>query len=231
MSQIEVNKLTLAYSGTTVLEDLSFSVEKGEYICIVGENGSGKSTLIKALIGSVKPISGSIKFNGKCKFGYLPQQTDAQKDFPASVGEVVLSGFAAESPFLPFYGKLQKQKALHNMKLLGIEGLFDKCYRKLSGGQQQRALLARAFCAAGDILLLDEPITGLDPEAVKELYSVISDFKSNGITVIMVTHDVESALSVADKILHLSHKFSFFGATAEYLDTEQGKVYTKGGAI
>lgn len=232
MSQIEVKNLTLAYDGVPVLNDLGFSVNKGEYLCVVGENGSGKSTLIKAILGAVRPKTGTISFDKDgSKIGYLPQQTAAQKDFPASVREVVLSGLVSRSGFLPFYGKKEKAEALSNMKLLGIDDLADKCYRELSGGQQQRVLLARALSALGDILLLDEPVTGLDPAAAKEMYSAIYELNAKGITVIMVTHDVRSAVGFADKILHLSNSGAFFGTVEEYLASDVGAKYLKGGAI
>ncbi len=217
MSQIEVQGLTLAYNGEAVVSSLDFTVEKGEYVCIVGENGSGKSTLIKALLGTVKPISGTINFDKQSKIGYLSQQTAAQKDFPASVFEVVMSGFAARSGLLPIYSKSLKQRANRFMKLMGVDKLSDKCYRELSGGQQQRVLLTRAFCAAEDILILDEPVSGLDSNAEKELYTVISNFNREGISVIMVTHDLPVAMSYADKILELSHDSFFFGTPTEFL--------------
>lgn len=229
MTQISVNKLTLAYDGKPVVEDLSFCVEKGDYFCIVGENGSGKSTLIKGILGLLKPISGSIEFCNKesCKYiGYLPQQTQVQRDFPASVWEVVLSGHAASSGV--FYTKQEKNCAMHQMELLNITDLKNKCYRELSGGQQQRVLLARALCATKTMLLLDEPVTGLDPKAALEMYEAVSELNRNGLTVIMISHDISAAVKYANHILHLSHGSTFFGTTEEYVSSQIGKGFVKG---
>ncbi len=230
MSQIEVKSLALAYDGVAVFKDLDFKVEKGDYICIVGENGSGKSTLIKAMLGQVKPLEGEIIYEDKKKIiGYLPQQTEVQRDFPASAFEVVLSGFLSKSK-APFFSAAQKMQAKNLMEGLGIAELSSKCYRELSGGQQQRVLLARAFCATGDIIILDEPVTGLDNKAVGEMYSAIADFNKKGVTVIMVTHDVTSAVLNADKILHLSHEKHFFGTALEYKNSDIALQLLKGGA-
>lgn len=229
MSQIEIKNLTLAYDGVAVLKDLCFEVEKGDYLCIVGENGSGKSSLIKAMLGEIKPQNGEIIFENKKKtIGYLPQQTDVQRDFPASVFEVVLSGFLSKSK-MPFYSATQRQQAKSILENLGIDGIAHKCYRELSGGQQQRVLLARAFCATGDAIILDEPVTGLDNKAVAEMYSAISDINKKGVTVIMVTHDVESAVNNAGKILHLSHENHFFGSMSEYKISDIATELMKGG--
>ena len=178
MSQIICNNITLGYDGKAVVENLSFSVEKGDYLCILGENGAGKSTLVKALLKLKKPMSGEIVMDESAErtgIGYLPQQTEIQRDFPASVYEIVLSGCVRGLGKKPFFGRQQKKLAMENMKKLGIENLAKCCYRELSGGQQQRALLARALCASKNILLLDEPAAGLDPVATNEMYSIISD--------------------------------------------------------
>ena len=229
MSQINVENLTLSYDGKTVIENLSFLVNKGDYICIVGENGSGKSTLIKSLLGIVKPQKGLITYSDKkCRVGYLPQQTEEQKDFPASVWEVVLSGNISKTGVFTFYRKKDKENALQNMRLLKIECLMKQCFRELSGGQKQRVLLARALCATGDVLLLDEPVTGLDPAASKEMYHIISELNRKGLTVIMVTHDVGSALENANRILHLSNESAFFSSLEEYLSSAVGKEYVRG---
>lgn len=229
MSQLKIKNLTLAYDGVPVIQSLSFATHKGEYLCIVGENGSGKSTLIKAILGAVKPLNGEIIFdNKKGKIGYLPQQTEVQRDFPASVREVVMSGFLSKTN-RPFFGKKEKIQAQNVMDKLNIGHLAQNCYRELSGGQQQRVLLARAFCATGDIIILDEPTTGLDNKAVGEMYSAISEFNKNGVTVIMVTHDIAAACENADKILHLSHDETFFGTVDEYLKTDIGADLKKGG--
>lgn len=226
MPIISCEKLCLAYENKLAVSDLSFSLEAGEYLCIVGENGSGKSTLIKALLGLKQPKSGKIIFNGiePRQTGYLPQQTPAQKDFPASVREVVLSGCLNSKGLVPFYGRRDKLRAEKNMEKLGIAGIRNACYRELSGGQQQRVLLARALCAAKKLLLLDEPVTGLDPIATAELYDVIRRLnREEGVTVIMVSHDLHAAIDNADKILQLHCEPLYFGPAAEYAQSEAGK--------
>jgi len=206
MALIECDKLTLAYDNRTVLSDLSFEVERGDCLCIVGENGTGKSTLIKALLGLKKPSGGSIRFSTELKhrgIGYLPQKNDAQKDFPASVQEVVLSGRIGALKGRPFYRADDRRIAEYQLERLGILSLKKRSFAELSGGQQQRVLLARALCAAEQLLLLDEPIAGLDPTAIAEFYSTLSRLKDEGMTVLMVSHDLTSSLRCATKVLWL----------------------------
>jgi len=220
MAQIICQNLKLGYDAGIILSDIQFSANQGDYLCIVGENGSGKTTLMKALLGLHVPISGNILFGDGLKsgeIGYMPQQTIVQKDFPASVREIVLSGCMDRERFNPFYNKEQKKRAAEYMKKLGIENLSSRCYRELSGGQQQRVLLARALCAAKRALILDEPVAGLDLKSAGNLYDVIKSLNQNdGITVIMVTHD-PAALSDASHILHIG-KTVFFGTRQEYLE-------------
>ncbi|MDE7226142.1 MAG: ABC transporter ATP-binding protein, partial [Ruminococcus sp.] len=204
------------------------TVNSGDYLCILGENGSGKSTLIKALLGLKPQVSGEIKFCGDFSskdIGYLPQQTPVQRDFPASVREIVLSGCLSRMGLRPFYKSAEKKLASDTMKQLGIENLADRCYRDLSGGQQQRVLLARALCAAEKMLLLDEPVTGLDPHAQNELYELVSKLNRNGISIIMVSHDISSALKYASHILHISKKQLFFGTKLDYIKSSTGMKF------
>ena len=220
MAQITANNLSLGYDGKPVAQNLSFSVNKGDYLCIVGENGSGKSTLIKALLRLNKPLSGQILegdgFQHK-NIVYLQQQTQVQRDFPASVTEIVMSGCIGRMGLRPFYTQKEKQLALSHMKKLGIEALANHSYRALSGGQQQRVLLARALCATGDMLLLDEPVAGLDPKVTQELYDLIATLnREDGITVIMVSHDISSAIRYASHILHINATKHFFGTVEQY---------------
>ena len=223
MNQIECNKLVLGYDGKEILKDLSFSVKKGDYLCIVGENGSGKSTLMKTILGLNPPISGTITFGDGVKekgIGYLPQQTEIQKDFPATVYEIVLSGCLSKSGLSPFYSKQLKETANKHIAELGLEQLKSRCYRELSGGQQQRVLLARALCATENIILLDEPVAGLDPKVTSLMYQLISDINTkHNITVIMISHDIGVALKYATHILHIGAK-SFFGTKEEYLKSD-----------
>lgn len=227
MSLITVKDLSLGYDSQIVADNLNFTVEQGDYLCIVGENGSGKTTLMKTLLRLKEPISGQITIGDgleRNEIGYLPQQTVVQRDFPASVREIVLSGCQGRSGLRPFYNKEEKALAEEKMKLMGIEDLAKKCYRELSGGQQQRVLLARALCATRKVLLLDEPVSGLDPKAAQEMYSLICDLNKSGITIIMISHDVSAALKYASHILHVG-KAIFFGTKAEYLSSPEGKAF------
>ena len=227
MALITVSDLTLGYDNNVVIKDLNFEVIKGDYLCIVGENGSGKSTLVKTLLKLHKPISGTIKRGDGLKqneIGYLPQQTVVQKDFPASVREIVLSGCQARCGMRPFYSKTEKKLAEDNMKCMGILDISKKCYRDLSGGQQQRVLLARALCATRKVLLLDEPVSGLDPKVTAEMYDIIKKLNKEGITIIMISHDISSAMQYASHILHISKKI-FFGTKEEYLNSDSGRLF------
>ncbi len=219
----------LGYDNKSVIEHLDIEIQEGQYICVIGENGSGKSTLIKSLLGLLKPVSGTVQINrsvGKGAVGYLPQQTQIQRNFPVSVMEVVLSGFLNDMHFRPFYKKKEKQEAGRHLEHLGIADLAGKCYGELSGGQQQRVLLARALCAADKILVLDEPVTGLDPMAANTLYESMELLHQEGMAVVMVTHDLANALKYADKILHISDDGYFFGTVAEYKESEYAQIFS-----
>lgn len=227
MSLISCKNVEFQYDGKTVLSDVSFEINKGDYLCIVGENGSGKTTLINGILGIIKSKSGEIKFSNDIsnrEIGYLPQQTDVQKNFPASVYEVVLSGCINRLKLFPFYTKKEKEIAHKNMEFLEISDIKNKCFHSLSGGQQQRVLLARALCATKSILLLDEPVAGLDPIVTKSMYEVIKKLNlEHAITIIMVSHDINSAVNYASHILHLGNKSLFYGLTADYLKTDIAK--------
>ena len=219
MSLLKCKNLTLGYDGNAVVSDLNFEINSGDYLCIVGENGSGKSTLMKTLLNLQQPLSGTIETGDGLKrdeIGYLPQQTVVQKDFPASVWEIVLSGNLSSGGFKPFYSSADKERAKENIKKMGIESLMKRCYRELSGGQQQRVLLARALCATKKLLLLDEPVSGLDPKVTQEMYSLIKELNEQGITVIMISHDISAAVKYASHILHIGDRI-FFGTKDEYL--------------
>lgn len=229
MPQLSCQDLTLGYDGRTVVSGLSFTVNAGDYLCIVGENGSGKSTLIRTILKLKTPLSGQIVTGDGLKpgeIGYLPQQTVIQKDFPASVREVVRSGCLNRSGLYPFYRSAEKRLAEENMEKLGIAPLARRCYRELSGGQQQKVLLARALCATRKLLLLDEPVTGLDPKAALEMYTLIGQLNADGITVIMVSHDIAAAVNYASYILHIGEQSRlFFGPTKKYRESEIGRNY------
>lgn len=230
--QIVCRNAALGYEGSVVVEELDFTVREGDYLCILGENGSGKSTLIKTLLGLRSVMSGSIEWVGGFSsrdIGYLPQQTPVQRDFPASVREIVLSGCLSKLGWRPFFRAEEKKLAADNMARFGITDLADSCYRDLSGGQQQRVLLARALCATSKMLLLDEPVTGLDPRAQIELYELIARLNSDGISIIMVSHDI-SAIKYATNILHIgSRRQLFFGAREDYVTSKAGRSFLEAG--
>lgn len=228
MPQIVCENASLGYDGKPIVTGLSFTVNAGDYLCIVGENGSGKSTLMKTILNLTPPLAGSIYMEGlkPTQIGYLPQQTQVQRDFPASVLEIVLSGFQGQRGWRPFYTKEEKAAASANLKKLGLEGFERRCYRELSGGQQQRVLLARALCAARRLLILDEPVTGLDPAAAQDLYRTLAYLNKNeGLAIVMVTHDLQSALQYADTVLYAGQGKWFHGTTAEYLASPYGRRF------
>ena len=230
MTLIECKNLTIGYDSKIVLSDLNFSIENGSNLYILGENGAGKSTLIKCLLKLKKPLSGNVLYCPELKqteIGYLPQQNDIQRDFPAGVQEIVLSGCLNKSGLKPFYSAKQKKKAKHTMEILNIDNLKNKSYQELSGGQQQRVLLARALCASSKALLLDEPTTALDPLATVEFNRITEKLnKEYRITVITVSHDVENAIKNATQILHLKKDGYFYGTTEEYVNSEEYKSFS-----
>ncbi len=227
MALLTVSDLAVGFNAHAVVQHLNFTVNAGDYLCIVGENGSGKSTLMRTLLNLQEAVSGQIITGDglkKNEIGYLPQQTLVQKDFPASVREIVLSGCQGRCGLRPFYSKEEKKLAEDNMERMGISSLSGRCYRELSGGQQQRVLLARALCATRKILLLDEPVSGLDPLVTAQMYSLIEELNGEGITIIMISHDIGAAVRYASHILHIGHSV-FFGTKAEYLKSEIGRFF------
>lgn len=227
MALIKAESLALGYDNGIIVKDLDFEVNAGDYLCIVGENGSGKSTLMRTLLGLQNPKGGRIILGDgltKKEIGYLPQQNQVQKDFPASVREIVISGCQARCGLRPFYNREEKELAEKNMERLGITDLSAKSYRELSGGQQQRVLLARALCATQKLLILDEPVSGLDVKVTAELYTMIKELNRDGITIIMVSHDIAAAVKYASHILHIGDQV-FFGSRDSYLESRQGKLF------
>ena len=232
MAIITAKDLRFAYDGKTVLEGVNFVLSAGDYLCVVGENGSGKSTLVKGLLGLKAPDGGSIVFGEGLKpteIGYLPQQTALQRDFPASVGEVVLSGCLNGLGRRLHYSAADRERAKMNMERMGIEELENTSYQALSGGQQQRVLLARALCATKKLLLLDEPVTGIDPIATGEMYNLIKLVNlCDGITVVMVSHDIHAAVRYATHILHLGQRQLYFGTAADYKESAPARRFLGG---
>lgn len=233
MALVKIADAALGYDGKVIVSDVTFSVQPGDYLCIVGENGSGKTTLMKTLLGLLSPIAGTVVLGDGLRqneIGYLPQQTDVQKDFPASVGEVVLSGCLNRCGLRPYYNRQEKQTAEMNLERLGVSSLSRRCYRELSGGQQQRVLLARALCATQKLLLLDEPVAGLDPKATQDMYGIIHRLNQDDkITVLMISHDLSAAMESASHILHVAHRPLFFGSKAEYLAVDRMGQTKEGG--
>lgn len=227
MALITCEKATFAYEGIPVVKDLDLTVEKGQYLCIVGENGSGKSTLVKGLLGLLRPVGGKVSFGDGLKqneIGYLPQRNDHQTDFPASVWEVASSGSHG------LWMNAAKRKQVRDLlELLGVSHLEKRSFARLSGGQQQRVLLARALCATSSLLLLDEPVAGLDPLVTREMYDAIRMLhRERGLTVVMISHDVQAAMQEADHILHMSNSGSFYGTPFEYRHSELGLAFFGG---
>lgn len=222
----ECKDLQIGYDGKTIAPKLNFEIDEGDYLCIVGENGAGKTTLMKTLLGLMTPIGGEIIIDKSFKnsIGYVPQQTQLQKDFPASVYEVVISGTLHKSFFSPFYSKKDKIKALNAMDKMGIIDLKDRCYRELSGGQQKRVMLARSIVNDRKILFMDEPTSGLDPRAIVEMYEIVEDLNKNKMTIVMISHDIQKSLEYSNKILHIGAKI-FWGTNQEYLKSPIGQSY------
>ena len=219
MALIRLNNATVSYEGDLAAENVSFSVEKGDYLVILGENGSGKSTVMKAMLGLVKLKSGEVIHSDGLKkngVGYLPQQTRIQRDFPASGEEVVQSGVVNRLGRRLFPGREEKQRARQQMERLEIWEMRKRPYRALSGGQQQRVLLARALCATDSLLLLDEPVTGLDPETTAEMYEIIRNINRQGVAIVTVSHDVGQALRDAKHVLVMERTVRFYGETEAY---------------
>ena len=228
MALITCQDLALGYESHAILEHLNFSVNAGDYLCIVGENSSGKSTLMRSMLGLQKPLGGSIEFGDGMRqneIGYLPQQTAIQKDFPATVWEIVLSGCQAHLGKRAFYNRSEKALADENLSRMGMTDYKRRCYRELSGGQQQRVLLARALCATKKLLLLDEPVAGLDPKVTAEMYALIERLNREGVTIIMISHDIAAAVRYATHILHVGGEHTFFGTVEDYRASAMGSRF------
>lgn len=233
MSFITIKNLSIGYNTTPIRENINFNIEKGDYLCIFGENGSGKTTLLKTLLGIKNPIKGDIIFGdnlNRNEIGYLPQFDEIQKDFPASVWEVVLSGCQSKLGFSPFYSKENKKTAEKNMEKMGIKNLKRCCFSELSGGQRQRALFARALCAAENVLFLDEPVTGLDQGACRDMYEMISMLNKECLTIVSISHDIKNSIKYCSKVLYLGKK-SLFLSKDDYVDLVYKSKTLKDGGV
>ena len=219
MTLIECKRLSVGYDKKVVCKDINFKVEEGDYLCILGENGSGKSTLLKTILGLNKAVFGKVIFEkslSKNKLGYLPQQNDFQKDFPATVKEVIMSGFISQMGLRPFYNNAEKNKANGIIEFLGLENLTKNGFKELSGGQQQRVLLARALCATDKILVLDEPTNGLDSKTTNQFYKLLKNLNNSGLTIIMVSHNLDKVMEYASHIVYLKDSMIFNGTKQEF---------------
>ena len=217
MNLIETKNLSFSYQGKeNTLKNINIQIKQGTFTCIVGENGSGKSTLLKCILGLNKGYTGEIiKEN---YIGYLPQKTEIQTHFPASIEEIVLSGTISNNPRSIFYKKEDKILSENIMKKLGIYEIRKKCFADLSGGQQQRVLIARSLCGTKNLIILDEPTNGLDPEICKQIYELLDELKKNdNITILMVSHDIERALNYADEVIKIENgEVKFVGTPSEF---------------
>ena len=227
MALISAKDLTIGFSDLVLYRDLSFDISEGDYVFVIGENGTGKTTLMRTLLGLRKPLKGEVVTDGLklSEIGYLPQQTIVQRDFPASVKEIVLSGFVVRLGYHPFYSSKQKKAAMEALRKFGVEDLASRCYRDLSGGQQQRVLLARTLCAATKVLLMDEPVAGLDPFVTEEFYGLVEKLNREGMTIIMISHDIAAAKKYATHILHIKNDPSFTGKE-EYFASGRGNEFS-----
>lgn len=228
MALMTCRDVALGYESHIILEHLSFEVRAGDYLCVVGENGSGKSTLMRTMLGLQKPLGGSIEFGDgmrQSEIGYLPQQTAIQRDFPATVWEIVLSGCQSRAGKRAFYNRDEKALAEANLERMGMTEFRKRCYRELSGGQQQRVLLARALCATRKLLLLDEPVAGLDPKVTAQMYGLIERLNREGVSIVMISHDIAAALRYASHILHVGGAQTFFGTLDEYRESPLGRRF------
>lgn len=232
MELMRCENVSFAYEGRNILENLSFSLKRGELLAIVGENGSGKTTLVKGILGLKKPSAGKILFHEdfqRSEIGYLAQSSNIQREFPAKAFEVVLSGRLNSLGFRAFYSKKDKSIALENMRKLNVEKLRNEAFSGLSGGQRQRVLLARALCATENMLILDEPEASLDPIVTKELMEIVRNIKDEtDVSIVMVSHNLKNSVNIADKVLHLNGGDSFFGDVEDYKKSDIGKKFTGG---
>lgn len=219
----ELKNLSCGYNKDLIIKNLNMKMEDGDFICVVGPNGAGKTTLIKTILGLIKPLKGEVIYHDlKPSFiGYMPQESKIDSRFPASNMEVVLSGTLNKVKH--FYSKEDRERALNNFKLLGISKLKDKSFKDLSGGERQKVLLARSLSATSKLLILDEPSNNLDSKSKKELYKLIEDLNQKGLSIMMITHDLDHGNLIGNKILSLREDDTFFGSVESFVRRIHGE--------
>ena len=205
MSIIKIENMSFGYTNSyETLSNINMEINEGEFVTIIGENGSGKSSLIKCILGLNKVQKGKITV--KNRIGYLPQMTEIQNNFPATIEEIVLSGTIPQNIKKIFYTKEDKKKAEETMKKLNLYDMRKKCFYELSGGQRQRVLIARALCSTDQVLLLDEPVNGLDPKIVTGIYEMLYNLNKNqGLTIIMVSHDIDRSIQYSTRVIEIEN--------------------------
>lgn len=216
MKMLEIKNLSTSYNNHTAIKDVSFSVNEGEYVCLVGENGSGKSTLIKTIVGLNKKDSGEIIKNIPAeKISYLSQNNMQDLDFPATAKEIIMTGLQTHKT-LPFYTKNDYKKFEQICKLLNIQEITNNQIGNLSGGQRQRVMLARALIRNPELLILDEPCSGLDINITKELYEILDILNNDGLTIIMATHDLDEIKSKNVRVICMATTIKFDGSISDW---------------
>lgn len=222
MAILTAKKVKIGFGENVVIKDASFSLDEGDFACVVGTNGSGKSTLIKAILGLIKPMSGTIEYGEgltQTTIGYLPQETRPDANFPATVEEIVLSGCLGHMKMRPFYCHKEHEHVRESLRTLGIDELAKASFMKLSGGQKQKVLLARSLSATKKLLILDEPSNNLDYKSRKDFYKTLKKLNSEqGLTIIMITHDLDADDLIGNKVVAISDGVAKIAATAEYLE-------------
>lgn len=214
---LEVKNLKVSYNSHTAIENVSFKINQGEYIALVGENGSGKSTLIKAIMGLKKEDEGEVKFDlDLSEVSYLAQTDLKGIDFPATSKEIIMTGCQKRGK-LPFYTKQDKENFKQVVQELKIEDLINKRIGDLSGGQKQRVLLARSLIRNPKMIILDEPQTGLDVNITKELYKILEKLnKEKNVTIMMATHDLDELESIKPRIICIAKTIKYDGKFEEW---------------
>lgn len=227
---LSVKDLNFNYGKIKILKDINFELDKGDYLGIIGANGSGKTTLIKVLLGLLQPSSGTVVYHQNIlednALGYVPQKTFGDhQNFPATVKEIVRTGLLANKGFLKQYNDEDNKKVVEILNRLNLCDLKNRKINKLSGGQQQRVLLARSLVSNPRVLILDEPTSALDPEVREDFYQLLETVNKSGVTIILISHDLQSIEPYLNKVLLLDRKILFFGNPKDFNKTVSAKSY------